>query len=407
MAVFGKIAFSIALLLLTWVIAFAHFRAASRASSFLDAARLRPPIQMTSLRFIVGFLLLLVGTWALTVGLHRFVPLFLGSDAFQWIDRAAAAVRLELPGPSGELPSAPRETPVAPVVIAVTLLLSLQEEITFRSYLPYVALRGLPLILSVPIASVAFGLFHCSGAGFISHAIFGCLMALIVHLSRSIWPAVLIHAVYNLSYYRINLLDRTSIGKWPSSQPLSTSVVIFVLGAVMFILGCWMIRYIRRRTALSRSGTGETSSNGTPPDPPKGPRRRPRIRLAFCVAILVFVGFLLYRGHAYVRKYQGIKAQGSTESREQFVSKFSTVDETWTEGAIIAHAGPPSQLTESGGSRLLIYRWKRIDWVSWDLSVISGVSAHRSFTFIDGHMVSWTSSDGGSFLRLSGVKPEP
>ncbi len=84
-------------------------------------------------------------------------------------------------------------------LISAVILAPVCEEIVFRGFL-FSALRNrLGLHAAVGISALVFTLIHFYGvADMISVGIFGVIMAYLYHLTRSLVPCVLCHALYNL-----------------------------------------------------------------------------------------------------------------------------------------------------------------------------------------------------------------
>lgn len=87
------------------------------------------------------------------------------------------------------------------IVAAVTVSINapLCEEMLFRgAILPAQRTHNLPLWLILAINGLLFGVIHFSAIAFLPLTILGAFLAYITVRSRSIWPAILVHAIVNL-----------------------------------------------------------------------------------------------------------------------------------------------------------------------------------------------------------------
>jgi CAAX protease family protein len=83
-------------------------------------------------------------------------------------------------------------------VLAVSVVAPFAEETYFRGFL-FGWLRGrVPLWLAVAVSSLVFALAHAELALLLPTFTLGCLLALVYHRSGSLFPGMLVHAVFNL-----------------------------------------------------------------------------------------------------------------------------------------------------------------------------------------------------------------
>jgi uncharacterized protein len=83
-------------------------------------------------------------------------------------------------------------------LIIVVLFAPVAEETIFRGF-SYTALRNyMPVALALPASALIFSLVH--GVPLLILPLFavGCVLALFFQASRSIWPGVMVHALFNL-----------------------------------------------------------------------------------------------------------------------------------------------------------------------------------------------------------------
>ena len=83
-------------------------------------------------------------------------------------------------------------------VLAVSVVAPFAEETYFRGFV-FGWLRGrTPLWLAVVVSSLLFALAHAELALLLPTFTLGCLLALVYHRSGSLYPGMVIHAVFNL-----------------------------------------------------------------------------------------------------------------------------------------------------------------------------------------------------------------
>ena len=173
---------------------------------------------------------------------------------------------------------APQSVPLWELVLLVAVLPGICEEIAFRGVLLYglrSRLRPVPLALAV---GTIFGLFHVSLFRIVPTAWLGVLLATVVLLTGSIFPAMLWHAVNNAAALvpeRLGWIDpEMSIPGW--AYPVAAGVLALVLA------GLWAVRRplpgvkgwtARKRVAPGTEGRTEPTGAQRPPERsgPEGP----------------------------------------------------------------------------------------------------------------------------------------
>jgi len=86
-----------------------------------------------------------------------------------------------------------------PIVMTLTLPLAaaFSEELFFRGTLQRALLKRLPVWLAVGLASVLFAALHFDVQGFVVRTMLGILLATLVLRGRSLFPAMILHFVYD------------------------------------------------------------------------------------------------------------------------------------------------------------------------------------------------------------------
>jgi membrane protease YdiL (CAAX protease family) len=96
----------------------------------------------------------------------------------------------------GAAPICPRTAAELPAFFAVSLTAGFCEELVFRGFLIWVLQPLVGLWIAVALAALLFGLGHAYQglAGVIRTALLGLVFTAVVLLTRSLWPAIVLHA---------------------------------------------------------------------------------------------------------------------------------------------------------------------------------------------------------------------
>jgi len=97
---------------------------------------------------------------------------------------------------SGVAPISPRTASELPAFFGVSLTAGFCEEVLFRGFLIWVLQPVTGLWIAVALAALLFGAAHAyqGVAGVIRTGLVGLLFTAIVLLTRSLWPAIVLHA---------------------------------------------------------------------------------------------------------------------------------------------------------------------------------------------------------------------
>jgi membrane protease YdiL (CAAX protease family) len=181
----------------------------------LDATKARHTLWLRGALLMWAASGLVLGLWITTgvpmssVGLglpegwRLWAPLALGGAvvALQ-VNSAIKLTRLAAPSEKlrGQLssvaPITPRTASELPAFFGVSLTAGFCEEVLFRGFLIWVLQPVVGLWIAVALAALLFGAVHAyqGVAGVIRTGLFGLLFTAIVLLTRSLWPAIVLHA---------------------------------------------------------------------------------------------------------------------------------------------------------------------------------------------------------------------
>ena len=149
-----------------------------------DYTELEPPLEWvarvtTSTLLVVGFLVLTLGLGIL----WSYLTTTLG-----WI-----------PGSINDLLTMFGSSPASIVlaVLCVVVLAPFIEEIIFRGVFVSTLEMTMPAWAAVLVTAVVFALYHASVWAFIPHVILACALGYLAVTRKTLWPAILLHALYN------------------------------------------------------------------------------------------------------------------------------------------------------------------------------------------------------------------
>jgi sodium transport system permease protein len=144
------------------------------------------------------------------------------------------------------------------VVFFLATIPALSEELFFRGFVLSGLRDALDRWSALLISSLAFGLFHYSAHRMIGSVLMGLLLGLLVLQTRSIWPALLAHLLFN----GLNLLSRREdvLRPWLTSagfDPVEAlpPVTWGVAAAALLAVGL-MLLFVRRWPASDQPSTG-------------------------------------------------------------------------------------------------------------------------------------------------------
>ena len=89
------------------------------------------------------------------------------------------------------------------MIITVTLISPIAEEIIFRGLTQKYAEKAIGALPAVFFQAALFGVYHMNLVQGIAAVLFGIIFGILAKKSRSLVPSVILHAVFNLSAYLI------------------------------------------------------------------------------------------------------------------------------------------------------------------------------------------------------------
>ena len=148
------------------------------ASYRRETFRLRPPPRAAAVRLPVIAAALVTAVYTSLIVVPRFIPFPNDRD-----DPLEAFLKL----PFG----------IVTVLTLAAVLVPLLEEFLFRGWIQTRLERRLPPASAIIITAAAFGLAHFQFFGLPVRIIFGLTAGYLAWSTRSIWPGVVLHGIYN------------------------------------------------------------------------------------------------------------------------------------------------------------------------------------------------------------------
>jgi sodium transport system permease protein len=142
-----------------------------------------------------------------------------------------------------------------PFMIAIAVPPTLCEELAFRGFILSGLLRRFSPTVSVVLSSLMFAFMHVSLVRFIPTLVAGLALGYVAYRTRSIWPGVLVHALYNLT---IVLFSQSG----PGAEVAPAGALAVLGSSVAVALGIAWITLLTRPAA------------------PRASRQSPPVRLA-------------------------------------------------------------------------------------------------------------------------------
>ena len=120
----------------------------------------------------------------------------------QWNNLLHSTFKLAAPVNDLGLPALLQYKPVAfgVEVFVLCLLAPFAEEVLFRGFLFQWLARRLGLWTGILVSSFLFAVFHWNLFGFANSFLLGIFAALLLRASRSLWPAIALHALWNVLF---------------------------------------------------------------------------------------------------------------------------------------------------------------------------------------------------------------
>jgi membrane protease YdiL (CAAX protease family) len=126
-------------------------------------------------------------------------------------------------------------------VVTVCIIAPVLEEMLFRGIILRSFLRQYTPGRAILVSALLFGLAHLNIYQFVAGALIGLLLGWLYERTRSLWPGILLHAVYNSALTAISLTsDATNKGEF-SNMPFTHWLAVF---AIAFAATTLMIRLL-------------------------------------------------------------------------------------------------------------------------------------------------------------------
>ncbi len=163
----------------------------------------------------VWFLSLTLGP-ATVVVIWLMMGLMLSSGLFEWLQQAFDR---EMTQDSVRLL---QETQSLPVLLTMSLVATIAapvtEELLFRGYLYPVMRNYTGKALGIILSGAIFSLVHLNMPVFLPLFVFGMLLAVLYETTKSIWPCITAHFIFNFATVAAQLVARFSPDLFPPSS---------------------------------------------------------------------------------------------------------------------------------------------------------------------------------------------
>jgi membrane protease YdiL (CAAX protease family) len=118
----------------------------------------------------------------------------------------------------------------------------LVEEFLFRGWLQRTLERRHTARLAIVATALVFALVHFDSFGFLVRFSFGLLAGYVAYASRSVWPGVVLHGVYNagiiMASGAVPEVDEATITRWAHTPLIfSSALAVWVVTGVLLALG--------------------------------------------------------------------------------------------------------------------------------------------------------------------------
>jgi sodium transport system permease protein len=194
----------------------------------------------------------LAGGALVGVGLVPLVNLLYVLQSAIWpasADTSAAAMRMFLPSVAAH-----------PVLTAVTVgaLAGLCEELLYRGPIQAALTRRLPVTFGLFVTAALFSAAHMDAHGFPLRLLLGLVLGYVVLRGGSIFPAMLLHAMYDATQmaemawfvHTQGAAKTAEQAVQPSLESLDAAFwLTFAVGTVLLVIGTWLFRRAWRRPA--------------------------------------------------------------------------------------------------------------------------------------------------------------
>jgi len=131
---------------------------------------------------------------------------------------------------------------LAPVVIGISA--GVAEEVLFRGLILKGFLQRMPTWAALLVTGFIFAAIHVDFHEMLLQTLLGVLFGWVVVRSRSIFPAILIHSVYDVTFYAAKAFDIHAIDTYVFfgvyGMPIGTMCEILVAGGTMIAAG-WLL----------------------------------------------------------------------------------------------------------------------------------------------------------------------
>lgn len=156
--------------------------------------------------------------WRATAGRELLGAALLGVGFLPWVQTLIVAQNHLWPrGMAGQGESAAFMLPLVLrypllVILAVPLSAAVSEELFFRGVLQRALLKRLPVWLAVGVGALLFAAIHFDLQGALVRTLLGVLLGVLVLRGRTIFPAMILHLVYDAAALAGSYWDARTLG---------------------------------------------------------------------------------------------------------------------------------------------------------------------------------------------------
>jgi membrane protease YdiL (CAAX protease family) len=160
-------------------------------------------------------------------------------------------------------PNIPNPVAIIAVVLLLNLFVGLAEETLFRGIVFGALRQKHQLFTAICVSSVAFGMLHLVNLGIgqalsltlfqvVNATALGALFCAIALQANSIWPAIVLHMVWN-SFVMLAqaVAEADPVAYQPQADAAPLSMISFVLPVILFAIAALILRNYVRRTQQS------------------------------------------------------------------------------------------------------------------------------------------------------------
>lgn len=140
--------------------------------------------------------------------------------------------------------------PTWALIFFIAFMPAVIEEITFRGFLQHHLRKSkIPFGVVTVIVGVLFAALHINPVSFLPLVLISVYLSILVELSGSLLPAMLVHLVnngYSIILFRqaIDFEEKTAVNEISSIEQIGASIMMLVLGGIITVINILSLRKI-------------------------------------------------------------------------------------------------------------------------------------------------------------------